>query len=131
MKTNTIKDFVLYLSAAAIIVGYISLLLIQTHDVKASAGALPATIASSTLAVVPSNTAIVLFSTSTCSSRIISTPATTTLMLTFSDAQTPTGVFGIYQAASTTKEYDSATYGCGQVRGLSNAASVVTLIDSR
>jgi len=90
----------------------------------------PGYIATSSNPLVVPNTAIVLISTSTCNARIIST-ATTTLMLTFTDKDTPTGTFGTLQAASTTVVYDSGQYGCGQIRGMSNSGGYVTVIDVR
>lgn len=103
-----------------------------SNKVKASAPTgLPATIATSSNPAV-STTAVTIIATSTCSARVIST-ASTSLMLTFSDYanQTPTAIFGVYQAASTTVVYDSGQYGCGLVKAYANAAGVITVIDSR
>ena len=92
---------------------------------------LPATVATSSQAAV-STTAIPLIATSTCSARIITTFASP-VMLTFSDYanQTPTGVFGHLQAASTTVAYDSGQYGCGLVKGYSFASQTITVTDVR
>lgn len=78
-------------------------------------------------------TAISLMATSSCSARVVST-TNKPIMLTFSDyaGQTPTGVFGVLQAASTTVVYDSGQYGCGLVKGISfDATSNITVIDVR
>jgi hypothetical protein len=125
--TNTLKLSALivatFLTACAII--YLS----SAQAVLGSApSGVPALIAtSSSVAVL--NSATLIVATSSCNARIIST-ASTSLMLTFDD-KTPTAVFGVYQAASTTKEYDSGLYGCGPVRGISYPAGNITVIDSR
>lgn len=90
-----------------------------------------ATVATSTNPSV-SSTASVIFATSTCSSRTITTQQSA-LRLTFSDynGATPTATFGVLQTASTTKEYDSAQYGCGLVKAYSYASDVITVLESR
>jgi hypothetical protein len=73
-----------------------------------------------------------LFATSSgCSARIIST-ATTSLMLTFTDnlGQSPSAIFGVWQAASTTVAYDSGLYGCGLVKGFSFGTGMITLFET-
>ena len=104
-----------------------------TTKLSASApSGLPGTVATSSQAAV-STTAISLFATSTaCSSRIITTYASP-VMLTFSDyaGQTPTGVFGHLQPASTTVAYDSGIYGCGLVKGYSFTSQTITVTEVR
>jgi hypothetical protein len=53
-------------------------------------------------------------------------------MLTFSDYanQTPTGVFGHLQAASTTVVYDSGQFGCDRVKAYSFGASTITITEA-
>lgn len=90
----------------------------------------PAWVASSTAPTVPVNVATTIIATSSCSARIIST-GQTTAMLTFADDFTPTGSFGVWQAASTTVAYDSGLYGCGEVKAWTNATGVITVTDVR
>jgi hypothetical protein len=77
-------------------------------------------------------TAAVVFATSTCASRIITTSAAP-VMMTFSDyaGQTPTGSFGHLQAASTTVAYDAGVYGCGLVKVFSQGTQVITVTETR
>ena len=73
----------------------------------------------------------ILFATSTCDSRIISTRAQP-VMLSFSDVQgfVPTAVLGHQQAASTTVVYDASVYGCNAVRVISATPSGDTVTAS-
>lgn len=91
----------------------------------------PAQVATTSRAAV-TNSASLLFATSSCASRIISTGASA-VMLGFSDAQgfAPTGELGLVQLASTTVAYDSGLYGCDAVRIFSYAAQTVTVTESR
>lgn len=94
---------------------------------------LPATVATSTLAYPVATTQSLLFATSTCSARVITT-TTGAVMLHFSDIQgkVPTAIAGHLQLASTTVTYDSGQYGCDAVRVISaSAATVVTVSESR
>lgn len=78
-------------------------------------------------------TAISVFATSTsCNARIISTYASP-VMITFSDfkGETPTGVFGFLQAASTTQAYDSGIYGCGLLKIYSFTSQTITVTETR
>ena len=76
-----------------------------------------------------------LFASSTgCTARIISTQGGTGgVMLTFSDyiGQSPTGISGHYQAASTTEVYDSGLYGCGKVRAWSFTTGIIGLTETQ
>lgn len=78
-------------------------------------------------------TAISVFATSTCASRVVSTTGKP-IMLTFSDYanHTPTGVFGTLQGASSTVSYDAGLYGCGlwKVYGF-DASSDITVTEYR
>lgn len=93
---------------------------------------LPATVGTSSLMAVGTTQGII-FATSTCAARIISTPGTSGIMLTFDDSKgaVPTGTLGIWQAASTTVTYDSGQYGCGAVRAFSFAAQNLTVTETR
>lgn len=69
---------------------------------------------------------LTLTATSTCSTRIITTKADP-ILLTFTDANTPSSLYGHLQAASTTSAYQAELYGCGKWKALS-ADSAGTLI---
>ena len=97
---------------------------------SASSG-LPSSIATSSNPTV-GTTAVLLFATSTCASRVITTVASP-VMLTFSDNQgkVPTGVYGHLQGASTTVAYDSGLYGCDAVRAFGFVSSAISVSESR
>lgn len=82
-------------------------------------------------AIVVGTTASTVLATSTCQARIITVPGTSAIMMTFNDKYTPTGSFGITQAASTTVAYNSGIYGCGALKIFSFAAQNITVTDSR
>ena len=105
---------------------------IQSTQVKASGGFLPATIATTSVALV-NTTASTIIATSSCTARIISTTGVSGITLTFTDNQgaVPTSITGFYQAASTTVAYDSALYGCGAVKAFSGIAQTITVSDAR
>ncbi len=118
-------------------VAIIIVFLLGSHSVGGTFGqanpGTAATAASTSAPTLTAGTAQGLFATSTgCISRIVTTQAGY-LELTFTDriGQTPTGSFGVYQAASTTQVYDSGLYGCGYVKALSNVTQAVTLVDVR
>lgn len=92
---------------------------------------LPTTVATTSNPTI-GTTASLLFATSTCDARIITTVASP-IMLTFSDVQgkVPTGVFGHLQAASTTVVYDSGQYGCNAVRAYGFVSSAITVTETR
>jgi hypothetical protein len=90
-------------------------------------------VASSTSQIIPARTARVLFATSTpCTTRIITSRASP-LMLTFSNYNnaSPTGVFGHYQAASTTVAYEAGVYGCGLVKVYADVADTITVTETQ
>ena len=124
-KTSQISISILLLTVLALC----SFLFVRSASASAPGG-LPSTIATSSNPALAANTATVIIASSTCNARIIST-ATTTLMLTFTDKDTPTATFGVFQPASTTVVYDSGQYGCGQVKALSNLAGQITVQDAR
>lgn len=92
---------------------------------------LGATVATSSNPVIGTS-GVILFSTSTCAARVITTVASP-IMLTFSDysAQTPTATFGHLQLASTTVTYDSGQYGCGLFKAFGFVSSAITISESR
>jgi hypothetical protein len=92
---------------------------------------LPATIATSSKITV-TTTPILVFATSSCASRIITTTASP-IMISFSDdpAVVLTGQYGHLQGASTTVAYDSGQYGCNNTRIYSFASGAITVSESR
>lgn len=92
---------------------------------------LKTTIGTTSVAAVTS-TASMLFASSTCDARIISTQGSA-VMLTFSDynGARPTASFGHVQAASTTVAYDSGLYGCGAVYAYSFSNQNLTVSEAR
>ena len=131
IDTKTKVGIVLaFLVAIVLLVGYL-MGLQQNMAFGSAPSGLPSTIATTSNPIVNSTAAIV-FATSTCSSRIITT-ASSTVMITWSDrtAQTPTASFGHYQAASTTVAYDSGLYGCDLVKIYSFGSQVITVSESR
>ena len=117
-----------------VIVGFIALVSIGSYriNVGSAPAGLQSTVSTSTMLSLASRTATSLIATSTCSSRIIST-TDKQIMLTFSDYNNaaPTATFGVMQAASTTVAYDSGQYGCGLVKGWGDAATNITVTETR
>lgn len=70
-----------------------------------------------------------------CKARVITTPGTSAIMISFGEPQTPgnissttlAGQVGHLQAASTTVEYDSEIYGCGLWRAYGYASTTLTV----
>lgn len=118
-----------YLGILALVLLYAASL-----SVTAEAGApdgIAAIVATSSEPTVAAS-AQVLFSTSTCMSRVISTSASP-IMLTFSDwnGSSPTALIGAVQAASTTVVYNASLYGCGLFKAYSFASGPVFLSETR
>lgn len=123
----------LALSLAAIVVVVIANTLQSGRGgvVLGGGGGLPATVATSSSPTINTTPAI-LFATSTCATRVITTVASP-IMLTFSDVQgkVPSGTTGHLQAASTTVAYDADLYGCGTFRAFGFVSSAITVTESR
>ena len=129
---HLLKYAAIYSAGAVMAFLGIAILLFQTTPTFASApNGLVASIATTSNPTV-GTTALLLFSTSTCDARIITTYASP-IMLTFSQNQgkIPTATFGILQAASTTVAYDSGQYGCGAVTVYSFVSQAITVSESR
>ncbi len=129
---TTTKSLPLYALIAVAIVAFGSFLFSEVqHTHAADTNDNPATVATTSNPTV-GTTASILFATSTCAARTISTTASP-IMLTFSDAQgkVPTATFGVLQAASTTVAYDGSQYGCATVRAYSFVSSAITIQESR
>lgn len=99
---------------------------------RSQASAIPglqATVATSSNPAVDT-TARILFASSTCAARVVTTYASP-VMLTFADrGLAPTATYGHLQAASTTVAYDSGQFGCGQVKVYSFTAQSITVSES-
>jgi len=76
--------------------------------------------------------AVTVFATSTCLTRVVTTYASP-VMITFSDriGQTPTATFGHLQAASTTVVYDASEYGCGLYKMYGFVSTAITVSETR
>jgi hypothetical protein len=126
MNTNINRLLIL-----ACIVGLIILTaMVITQRASGSApSGLPASVASSSAQVI-GTTQRLLFATSTCSARVIST-RTQPMMLGFgvygASDFVPTATTGVLQPASTTVVYDSGQYGCGAVRVISGTVTGDTI----
>ena len=126
--------------AALFVLSIIIFFLSRSGVTKAeSIPGVPASIATTTnLSVGPAATLAIASTTNssgspaTCASRIIST-GSSAVMLTFTDkqGQSPTGLFGYWQAASTTVAYDSGLYGCDAVKVYSYTAQNITVSEAR
>lgn len=117
-----------------IIVAMIALtaMLLTEKTFGSAPSGLPATLATSTMLTLASRTATTVLATSTCAARIVST-TDKQIMLTFSDYNNaaPSGTFGHMQLASTTVVYDSGVYGCGLVKVWGDAATNITVTETR
>lgn len=126
MKTQKLYLLPIIVSLAVLIVGlYMSILNKAYGDAPSG---LQATVATSTLGYPVGVSQTVLFATSTCNARIITT-RTQPVMLTFTDVQgtVPTATTGHLQAASTTVAYNSGQYGCNTVRVISATLTTDTI----
>lgn len=108
-------------------------------QIKFAGASAPSGLPAQTINATSSNptvttTASLVFATSSqCSARIVTTPGTSAIMLTFSDNQgkTPTALYGHLQAASTTVAYDSGLYGCGAVKVYSFASQAISVTETK
>ncbi len=103
------------------------------NSANASAGFLAANMASSSAVSVSTSPSIPVFATSSpnCAARIIST-ASSSIMIQFTEkfGGSPNVAKGFWQAASTTKEYDSSLYGCGAVQIFSFTTQQITVAET-
>lgn len=127
----TLQNSFVYAIATLIALTSVYLLVIYPNYAHATAGELPATVATTSEPTV-GTTASLVFATSTCGARVITTYASP-IMLTFSDNQgsVPSGSFGFLQAASTTITYGNGSFGCGAYRVYSYIAGPITVMESR
>lgn len=116
------------------------LLLVAVQPVLGSAPpGLPATMATtSSLVIGPPGatqlTSFLLATSSTCATRIVSTPENE-IYLGFTGAFGTTslsiGRSGIFQATGTTVVYDSGQYGCGTLTAISSATTTINISETR
>ena len=76
------------------------------------------------------STASTITATTSCIARVITTK-TQPILLTFSDAYTPSSTYGHIQTASSTVAYDAEVYGCGLMRVQGMAADTITVTEIR
>lgn len=129
--TLTRNTFALIISLALLTIAAVLAFAVPSSALGSAPSGLQATVATSSNPTVTSSASVV-FATSTCAARIISTGASA-VMLTFSDNQgkTPTATYGHLQSASTTVAYDSGLYGCGLVKAYSFASQAITVTETR
>jgi len=121
----------LLLTAVSLILLFVYLFMGGGLRANADDASLPATVATSSVNTV-GTTPVLMFATSTCATRIISTSASP-IMLTFTDrvGLVPTGIIGFLQAASTTVAYPSNQFGCNAVKAYSYVSGTVNVAESR
>lgn len=120
------------LCALAILSVLIVLYFVSGMRVEANtADGLVARIATTSPAAVTTSASLV-FGTSTCAARTISTTGSA-IMIGFGENQgfVPTALVGHVQGASTTVTYDASQFGCGAVRIYSFAAQTLTVAEAR
>ena len=138
MKSQTISLTLIGL-ALAILAG---ILLLKPLYQAESAGWNPVAQQLATTTVVgPQGTAVVknqIFAeNAACKSRIITTDGTSAIRISFDDvpyagnigSTTVSATVGFLQLASTTKEYDSAIYGCGVWNAWAWASTTLTVAE--
>lgn len=129
--TITKTQYALIIATAVLAAMYLFTGSISQVKAEALSG-LSGTVATTTNITVGTTVGGLAIATSTCSARIVSTSGSA-VMMTMSDYanQTPTGSFGVIQAASTTVAYDGGLYGCGAVKIFSFTTQLVTVSDVR
>jgi hypothetical protein len=112
------------------------LLAILYNDKQSFRGATPgleSRIATSTLVRPVTTTQSILFATSTCATRFITTNAGGIYLSFSDDFSVPTATSGHFQAGSTTVAYNAEEYGCKTFRAISATGATVnvTVSESR
>lgn len=127
---TNIKQNLLFIAALVAIFGFLAYATFS-DKVHADATQVAATVATTSVSLV-GTTPILVFATSTCASRTISTTASP-IMIGFTDAQgfVPSGVSGFLQGASTTVSYDGDKFGCKTLRVYSFVSGTITVQESR
>lgn len=132
LKIMTLQKTILGFGAALFLIVGAFIAGSYTYHASASApSGLQATMATSSNPTV-GTTALLVFATSTCATRIVSTYASPVMMY-FSDftGQRPSATAGHLQAASTTVAYDSGLYGCGAVYMYGFVSTAITVSEAR
>lgn len=130
--TLTTKHVISLLIAGAFILGCV----VSVPSVLPNFGSgTPGTVtnvATSSFQAVTAATAELLFATSSCSTRVISTNGGEA-RLTFSDykGDRPTSVNGVLQAASTTVTYEAEVYGCNALWVYPYATGVLNILETQ
>jgi len=128
---NTLTKILLTIAIASTVGAF---LFAGSRSFGGAPSGLQATVATSTFAYPVGTAQTVLFATSTCAARVIST-RNEAVMLSFNEpaGQVPTVTTGHSQLASTTVMYDAEQFGCGTVRVISatGGATAVSVSESR
>lgn len=124
----TMKSYILTLSIiATLFVGVTLAVKFQPQPTLGEANIL-ARVASSTNPAVTS-TPVIVFATSTCVARVVTTYASP-VMMGLRDV-VPSATFGLLQPASTTVVYPAETFGCSSVRIYSFTNQSITVTETR
>src|SRR3990167_1586223 len=127
--TLTTKAVLALIITSVLFAGFLFVLSAINQAGASAPSGLPATIATTSTVEIGPQLNKVLFATSTCAARIVST-ATSTASFQFTGALGTTSLtssVGHQQAASTTVVYDSGVYGCGVMTGFAYSSSTVTI----
>lgn len=131
--TNT-KNISVFLAIAVLALAFALWVMSSTQKVQGSAPmGMRALVASSTFRVaIGPQEAVSVFGASDCVSRVITTNTSNSAWFYFATSSggllngIPTASFGHFQATGTTEVYDSALYGCADMRAFSTASGTIT-----
>jgi hypothetical protein len=131
MNSLTFKQVLGFGLVCSLVAVFVAILFSQNLAKASAPIGLQAYVATSSAPTVGTSPSLV-FATSTCSARVITTYASP-IMISLSDVQgfTPSATQGHLQAASTTVVYDSGLYGCGAVRIYSFVSGAITVTETR
>lgn len=117
----------------ALTIALTALLVMQVQDLSlgSAPSGLPSTVSTSTAQIVTGSAGIIFATSTNCASRVISNPEGAIIM-TLSDriAQTPTLVFGVFQATDTSVVYDAGLYGCGLWKAIGFITGNITTVET-
>mgnify|MGYP001576718960 FL=1 len=132
---KNILTIAIWVAVALAVIGglwylYDSISDVVSPNVGGAQSGLPTTVVlnpATTTSLTVNTTAALIFASSTCNSRIITTYASPIMIgLTDKFPFAPSGTSGVLQAASTTVAYDSGIYGCAAWRAYSFTAQNIT-----
>ncbi len=133
MTLTLFKYQILAVSSVIALLGIVFILSATSQPARAAnPPGIPAMVASSSVFTI-SNVAggTLVFATSSCLARIVTT-GSSTVMMSFSDnGFNPTGTQGHLQLGSTTVAYDASVYGCGSVRMFGFQGGTVSVSETR